>query len=90
MWQVQIKPKLVRKIKTLPQPIQTATRALVEDLKKNGHYPGDKWHNYSTLEKKDEHHCHLTYRYVACWRVLNKKIEIMEVYYVGSRENAPY
>jgi hypothetical protein len=28
--------------------------------------------------------------YVACWRVEDKKVKIVEVYYVGSHENAPY
>ena len=32
---------------------------------------------------------HLNYRYVACWNYRQGKIEI-EVYYVGSREKAPY
>ena len=34
-------------------------------------------------------HCHLNYRYVACWTHRQGEIEI-EVYYVGSREKAPY
>jgi hypothetical protein len=35
------------------------------------------------------YHCHLSYRYVACWTWRKKEI-VIEVYYVGSRENAPY
>ena len=31
----------------------------------------------------------LTYRHVACWTFRKGEIEI-EVYYVGSREKAPY
>jgi hypothetical protein len=31
----------------------------------------------------------LNYRYVACWTCRKNEIEI-EVYYVGSREKAPY
>jgi hypothetical protein len=27
---------------------------------------------------------------VACWEVIDKKIQLVEVYYVGSREKAPY
>lgn len=89
MWQVNMKTKIGRNIQLLPKPIQKAAFMLVEDLKAKGIYPGDKWQNYSALGD-DQYHCHLTYRYVACWRVLDNKIEIMEVYYVGSRENAPY
>jgi hypothetical protein len=45
------------------------------------------WMNYSKLGK-DEYHCHLSYHWVACWKVLEKNL-VLEVYYVGSRENAP-
>jgi hypothetical protein len=46
------------------------------------------WQNYSKLNV-NQYHCHLTYRYVACWRH-EKNTIIIEVYYVGSREAAPY
>ena len=54
-----------------------------------GFNPGKKWKNFSWLEG-NKYHCHLTYRYVACWEVLDEKIQLMEVYYVGSREKSPY
>ena len=38
---------------------------------------------------RDEYHCHLTHRYVACWS-WQKGSEVIEVYYAGSREDAPY
>ncbi len=40
-------------------------------------------------ERNLEYHCHLTYRYGACWSCEKDEIEI-EVYYAGSREKAPY
>ena len=89
MWQVKIKAKAVKNIRKLPVPIIKTAQLLVEDLKIKGPFPGKKWKNYSKLGK-NEHHCHLAYSYVACWKVLNGEIQIMEVYYVGSRENAPY
>ena len=46
------------------------------------------WANYSKIGK-DKYHCHLSYSYVACWNYEKSGITI-EVYYVGSRENAPY
>lgn len=46
------------------------------------------WHNFSPLGK-DKYHCHLNYRYVACWTYKQGEI-IIEVYYVGTREKAPY
>ena len=46
------------------------------------------WKNYSKLGK-NKYHCHLNYRHVACWTAEKETITI-EVYYVGSREKAPY
>jgi hypothetical protein len=40
-------------------------------------------------EHKNKYHCHLSYHWIACWEETIKGIE-MEVYYAGSRENAPY
>ena len=41
----------------------------------------------------DKRHCHLQKgrpTYVCCWEVINKKRKIIEVYYVGTHEKAPY
>ena len=35
------------------------------------------------------YHCHLSRDWVACWRWEKRTIEI-EVYYAGSRKDAPY
>ena len=63
-------------------------RKLVGDIAASGPtqggYPG-----YSKLGG-DKHHCHLSYRWVACWQLEQGQIKIVEVYYVGSREDAPY
>ena len=53
------------------------------------------WPNYGKLLGKDsdERHCHLQKgrpTYVCCWRVKDKKRKIIEVYYVGTHEKAPY
>lgn len=61
---------------------------LVKRLESDGATGGHVFPNYSKLGE-NEYHCHLTYRYVACWRQEKGTITI-EVYYVGSRENAPY
>ena len=44
--------------------------------------------NYSKLGEGD-YHCHLSRKRVACWKNENGTLTI-EVYYVGSRESAPY
>ncbi len=63
--------------------------ALTKSLRFNGVNPGKEWNNYSKLGQ-GQHHCHLTRSYVACWKEVDKEIKILEIYYVGSRENAPY
>jgi len=71
-------------------------RLLISDLGKNGPMPGKGWHNYGKLKttnKVDRRHCHLTKghpTYACCWEVKDKKIQIIEVYYVGTHEKAPY
>ena len=60
---------------------------LVLDPKDKGpEQPG--WQNYSKLSET-EYHCHLGTSWVARWEHNEDSINI-EVYYVGSREKAPY
>ncbi len=63
------------------------------------------WSHFSSLGK-DCYHCHLLKSgsranikwdkkgsgttYVACWKVEDKKVKFVEVYYVVTHENAPY
>ena len=86
-YEVKIKNKALRDLQKLPANVKKLLFLLVEDLKADG--PIQKgWHNFSPLSK-ETYHCHLNYRYVACWTYRQGQIEI-EVYYVGSREKAPY
>jgi len=86
-FQVRVKKKVARGLGKLPANIRQLLFLLVTDLQETG--PNQKsWPNFSSLGE-DRYHCHLTYRHVACWTY--KKGEIfIEVYYVGSREKAPY
>jgi len=88
-WKVITKKRMKKNLAKLPQKIQEIYEALVFDLSIKGPVPGKKWQNYSPLGK-NQHHCHLTYSYVACWEEVSGEIRLLEVYYVGSRENAPY
>lgn len=69
-------------------------RLLVMDLVTRGPaLPG--WPHYGKLHGTvgDKRHCHLQRRrptYVCCWEVIDKKRKIIEVYYVGTHEKAPY
>ena len=86
-YRVRIKKRVARRLKKLPRNVQKLLFLLIEDLIADG--PIQKsWNNFSPLGK-NQYHCHLTYRYVACWTCQKGEIEI-EVYYVGSREKAPY
>jgi hypothetical protein len=71
----------------MPWREQKLLANLVEDLIAKGPIRSE-WRNFSKLGT-DEYHCHLSYSWVACWRVTAQAVEI-EVYYAGSRENAPY
>ena len=86
-YRVVVKKKVQRGLKKLPKNILDKFFILAEQLKEKGPV-AKNWQNYSELGK-GKHHCHLTYHWVACWRCKKETI-IIEVYYVGSRENAPY
>ena len=71
----------------MPRREQVLFANLVEDLQRKGPERAE-WSNFSKLSR-NEYHCHLSYSWVACWRVEREYLEI-EVYYAGSREKAPY
>jgi len=86
-YNVVTKKKILKGFKKLPVWVQKKTAALVNDLKDKGPEQPN-WQNYSKLSKT-EYHCHLGTSWVACWKH-EKGTIIIEVYYVGSREKAPY
>ena len=86
-YEIRIKKKVARGLTILPGDVQKLFFLLVADLQSGG--PIQKnWRNFSPLGG-DRYHCHLNYRYVACWTWRKNEITV-EVYYVGSREKAPY
>jgi mRNA-degrading endonuclease RelE of RelBE toxin-antitoxin system len=87
-YEVAYKKKIARKLRDLPEKVQERFYALVDVLEAQGPTGGHNFLQYSKLSDS-EYHCHLTYHYVACWRHDKNTITI-EVYYVGSREAAPY
>jgi mRNA-degrading endonuclease RelE of RelBE toxin-antitoxin system len=86
-YQVTIRRKAEKDLNRLPEGVKKLFYLLVEDLKADGPYQST-WPNYSPLGE-NKYHCHLKYSWVACWTWVKESIEI-EVYYVGSREKAPY
>jgi len=87
-WTVRIKKKVQKKVRKLPQNLKDVLESLVVDLEDRGPVRGD-WPNYSKLSD-GSHHCHLNYSYVAVWIEENRQLNLIEVVYVGSREDAPY
>ncbi|MBF0121448.1 MAG: hypothetical protein HQK79_21680 [Desulfobacterales bacterium] len=87
MYKIIVKRKVLKNIEKLPISIQKKLANLIEDLKTKGairtEYP-----NFSKI-KENQYHCHLAYKWIACWQWEKDSI-IIEVYYAGSRENAPY
>lgn len=94
-WDVTFTAKSAKQVKQLKERTQLALQLLVNDLQTKGPAPGKHWPNYGKLKGKkqeDKRHCHLIKgnpTYVCCWLV-RKDINIIEVYYVGTHEKAPY
>ena len=87
MFTVKIKKPVVKSLDKMPVSIQEVFFDLVRDLESKGPVQPE-WANYSKLGA-NEYHCHLSYKWIACWKY-EKNTVIIEVYYAGSRENAPY
>ena len=90
-WKVEFTAKSSKQIRRLPRKIQEISATLIEDIILNGPVRNN-WKNFSKLEK-NVYHCHLKKgkpTYVACWEIVDKKVKIIEVYYVGTHEKAPY
>jgi len=87
-WEVKVSKDAEKRARKLPKKVSFLFRALLLDLAKLGPTQPE-WSNYSKLTH-DRYHCHLNYRFVAVWEVVDQKIRVLEITYVGSREGAPY
>ena len=91
MWSVSFKSRAAKQYQALPGKVKDAVDALVKEIKAVGPVRGN-WKHYGKLSAS-QHHCHVKSgrpTYVACWEVVDKTIQIIEVYYVGTHEKAPY
>lgn len=97
-WTVDFAHSARKKKEKLPLKIKEALAYLVAELEKAGPIRKN-WPNFSGLEKNKKnipanaYHCHLKRgrpTYVACWSVEDKKLKIIEIFYVGTHEDAPY
>ncbi len=86
-WKVEFTARAAKQLRAIPPKVSELLVELAKDLEMTGPVQWT-WPNYSRLTN-GVHHCHLNYRYVACWAETEKGISL-EIYYVGTRENAPY
>lgn len=88
VWTIAFTSKAAKQAGKLPKRERDLLALLVRDLQMHG-AAQPTWSSYSKLDK-DTYHCHLSYKWVACWHVQDGKMKLIEIYYTGSRENAPY
>lgn len=94
-WKVNSTKQVDKQAAKLSQKLLLILRLLFQDLAEKGPAVPD-WPNYGKLRGKktiDKRHCHLQKgnpTCVCCWEVIDKKRKIIEVYYVGTHEKAPY
>lgn len=99
-WQVRFTKKAAKQTVGLSKAAFHALNLLVADLQDKGPCPGTSWPNYGKLRglkgvknSRDLRHCHLVKgnpTYVCCWEVIENEVKIIEVYYAGTHEKAPY
>lgn len=88
-WKVELSGKAKKANKLLSKNALKSFLILLTDLKNGPETPD--WPNYGKLGSMT-YHCHLKKgrpTYVACWTA-DKKNKIIEVYYAGTHEKAPY
>ena len=96
-WNVEFSASANRQKKKLPSTVVQQLARLTFDLVLEGPIQ-PKWSHYSQLKKSktvptNAYHCHIKGgrpTYVVCWQVIDKKIKIIEIFYVGTHENTPY
>ncbi len=98
MWDVKFSSKAAKQARKLPKNVRHLVEALARELEELGPRRNN-WPHFGLLEQQkkkvpaNSYHCHLKRghpTFVACWKLENRKIKIIEVFYVGTHENAPY
>ena len=92
-WAVEYTGKAKKQKDKLPQNMTAALLILQKELEWEGPEQPE-WHHYGKIAgKKDVHHRHLNKgkpRYVVVWKVTDRTVQLMEIRYVGTHENADY
>jgi mRNA-degrading endonuclease RelE of RelBE toxin-antitoxin system len=90
-WRVTFTKMSEKQALKLPGIVREKLNTLIGDIETQGPVRGN-WKNYGKLSER-QHHCHLKAgrpTYVVCYEVKDKEIKIVEIYYVGTHEKAPY
>ena len=92
-WKIDIIGQAKKAHKTLFGSVASAYGFLLIELESLGPYRSN-WPNYTKMKGADnDYHCHIERgrpTYVVCWRIADKNKKIIEVYYAGTHEKAPY
>ena len=92
-WTVDIIGQAKKFTKDPPKRARASYAVLLLELRSLGPYR-TSWPNYTkTKGKLEDYHCHIEKgnpTYVVCWRITDKKNKVIEVYYAGTHEKAPY
>ncbi len=96
-WDVSYSNKAKKEALKLPPKVKFQLDVLAKEMETQGPYRKD-WPHYGPLGKgskvpENAYHCHVKSgkpTYVACWRIEDKKLKMIEIFYVGTHENSPY
>ena len=91
LWTVTVKKKARKQADKLPIGIRKILASLLSEIESYGPYRNN-WQNYGPLGE-NRYHCHLKKgrpTYVAVWEIIDKKVRLVEVSYVGTHEGVPY
>jgi mRNA-degrading endonuclease RelE of RelBE toxin-antitoxin system len=92
-WDVDLTRNAEKHMEKLPQGIRNNVYFLIAELHAKGYFLPHRSHFGKITGEKDTFHCHLKDgrpTYLACWKAADKTLKKIEVYYVGTHENAPY
>ena len=92
-WTVEYSRRVQKQIQALPPARREDCFALLKEIEILGPVRTG-WPHYGKIEgAKECHHCHLNKgrpTYVVVWKIKDKAIQVVEVKYAGTHENADY
>lgn len=93
-WTVELTSRASKQAQKLPEQILARLKALLVEMRSGGPIQPSMPH-FGKLRgwPGEVYHCHLNKgrpTYVAVWQVKEKSVQLVEVFYVGTHENAPY